>query len=90
MQRFVYPAIFYKDDDVYRVLFPDIELATDGSFLEEAFVYAKEFLRQYFIQVLKYGYDFNEPSSVEEVKSKCKSDDIVMLVEAEVKDKDLK
>ena len=90
MQRFIYPAIFYKDEETVRVLFPDIELATDGAFVEEAYLYAKEFLRQYFVQVLKYDFDYNKPSSIDEVKSKCKSDDIVMLVEAEVKDKDWK
>ena len=90
MQRFVYPAIFYKDDDVYRVLFPDIELATDGAIIEEAFLYAKEFLRKYFVQVLKHDFDYNYPTDFEEVKAKCKSDDIVMLVDASVSDKDVK
>ena len=92
MQRFVYPAVFFKDDDedMYRVLFPDIELTTDGKFIEEAFLFAKEFLKQYFIQVLKFDFDFNLPSSFEDVRSKSKSNDVVMLVDATILDKDLK
>ena len=41
MKSFVYPAIFIKDkdEDVYRVLIPDLELTTDGSFIEEAYLY---------------------------------------------------
>lgn len=92
MQRFVYPAIFFKDkdEDMYRVLFPDIELVTDGKFIEEAFLFAKEFLKQYFVQVLKYDLDFNYPTNFEQVKQNSKSTDIVMLVDATVQDKDLK
>ena len=90
MQRVVYPAIFYKDEDVYRVLFPDIELTTDGTIIEEAFLYAKEFLRQYFIQVLKYDLDYNTPTDFLKVKSGCKKDDFVMLIEATIQDKDIK
>lgn len=90
MQRFVYPAIFYKDDDLYRVLFPDLELTAYGKVMEEAYIYAKEFLRQYFIKVLKYDFDFNYATDFEEVKSKCKKDDVVMLIEADITDKDLK
>ncbi len=90
MQRFVYPAIFYKDDDFYRVLFPDIELTTDGKIIEEAFLYAKEFLKQYFIHVLKYDFDFNMPTDFEEVKKGCKNDDVVMLIDVAVSEKDVK
>ena len=44
MKSFVYPAIFVKDqeDNTYKVFFPDLELITDGAFVEEAFLYAKE------------------------------------------------
>lgn len=90
MQRFVYPAIFYKDDDLYRVLFPDIELATDGKYVEEAFIYAKEFLRQYFIQAIKYDFDYNPPTDFLQLKDSCKKDDIIMLIEADILDKELK
>ena len=56
MKNYVYPAVFIKDkeNDIYRVLFPDIELTTDGTVVEEAFLYAKEFLKAYFVYIEKY------------------------------------
>ena len=90
MQRYVYPAVFYKDGEMYRVIFPDIQLETDGKIIEEAFLYAKEFLKSYFVYVNKYDLDFNYPSDYETVSAKCKDGDILMLVDAEVTDKDVK
>lgn len=90
MQRYVYPAIFFKEDDNVKVLFPDIELATDGNFMEEAFLFAKEALKGYFIQTEKYDFDFNYPSDFEKVKASCRKDDVVMLIDAIVTKKDLK
>lgn len=87
MKTFVYPAIFIKDeeDGVYRVLFPDLDLTTDGSFVEEAFLYAKELLKAYFTYVEKYDFDFNEPTDYELIKKTCDEGDIVMLIDAQVK-----
>lgn len=90
MQRFVYPAIFYKDDDMYRVIFPDIELVTDGKIIEEAFLYAKAFLKEYFMHVAKYELDYNLPSDFETVKKGCKNDDYVMLIDATLPDRAVK
>ncbi len=86
MKSFVYPAIFIKDrdEDVYRVLIPDLELTTDGSFMEEAYLYAKEMLKAYFSYIEKYDLDFNQPTDFEVVKSSCEKEDIVMLVDAEI------
>ena len=91
MKSFVYPALFIKDkeDQVYRVLFPDLELTTDGSFVEEAFLYAKEALKAYFVYVEKYELDFNMPSDFELMKSCCKQDEFVMLIDADVTKRDL-
>ena len=92
MQGYIYPAIFYKDNDdgVYRVYFPDIELATEGKVMEEAFLWAKEFLKAYFVQVQKYGFEYNEPSEYEVVRAKTANDSTVMLIVAVVTKKDLK
>lgn len=86
MKSFVYPAIFIKDkdEDVYRVLIPDLELTTDGSFIEEAYLYAKEMLKTYFAYIEKYDLDFNQPTDFEMVKKSCEQNDIVMLVDAEI------
>ena len=87
MKTFVYPAIFIKDeeDDLYRVLFPDLDITTDGAFMEEAFLYAKELLKAYFVYIDKYDLDFNEPTDYEMIKKTCNSNDIVMLVDAQLK-----
>lgn len=90
MKTFVYPAIFIKDveEDVYRVLFPDLDITTDGAFMEEAFLYAKEVLKAYFAYIEKYDLDFNEPTDYEKIKSTCDEGDVVMLVDAQLKIKD--
>lgn len=92
MKSYAYPAVFIKDKigDVYRVIFPDLELTTDGNFVEEAFLYAKSALKAYFVYVEKYGLDFNMPTDFELVKSSCSAGQFVMLIDAEVNDKDLK
>ena len=86
MKSFVYPAIFIRDndEDIYRVLFPDLELTTDGSFMEEAYLFAKEMLKTYFAYIEKYDLDFNQPTDFELVKNSCEEGDIVMLVDAEI------
>jgi predicted RNase H-like HicB family nuclease len=86
MENFVYPAIFVKDEDedVYRVLFPDLELTTDGAFIEEAYLYAKEVLKAYFVYIQKYDLDYNLPTDFEKIMSNCERKDIVMLVDAQV------
>ena len=86
MKSFAYPAVFIKDkeNEVYRVLFPDLELTTDGNFVEEAFLYAKSALKAYFVYVEKYDLDFNIPSDFELVKKSCNTDEIVMIIDAEI------
>ena len=87
MKTFVYPAIFIRDeeDEVYRVLFPDLDITTDGAFMEEAFLYAKEVLKAYFAYIEKYDLDFNEPTDYEMIKKNCETSDIVMLIDAQLK-----
>lgn len=87
MKTYVYPAIFIKDEeeDLYRVLFPDLDITTDGDFVEEAFLYAKEVLKTYFNYIQKYDLDFNEPTEYETISKNCEKGDIVMLVDAQLK-----
>ena len=91
MKSFVYPAIFIKDneEDNYKVLFPDLEVTTDGQFVEEAFLYAKELLKAYFVAVMKYDLDFNMPSEFERVQKSAKKGEIIMLIHADVTKKDI-
>lgn len=87
MKTFVYPAIFIKneEDDAYSVFFPDLDLTTDGAFMEEAFLYAKEVLKAYFGYIEKFDLDFNEPTDYELVRKTCSNDEVVMLVDAQLK-----
>ena len=39
MHYFAYPALFYKDEDVTRVIFPDLNISTEGEDLTEAFLF---------------------------------------------------
>ena len=91
MKSFVYPAVFIKDteDDSYKVLFPDLDITTDGAFVEEAFLYAQELLKAYFVAIMKYDLDFNMPTDFDRVKKSSKSSEIVMLISADVTKKDL-
>ena len=51
---------------------------------------AKEFLKAYFVQVQKYGFEYNEPSEYEVVRAKTPNESTVMLIDAVVTKKDLK
>ena len=91
MKYFVYPAVFIKDeeDNSYKVLFPDLEVTTDGAFVEEAFLYAQELLKAYFVAVMKYDLDFNMPTEFDKIQKHAKKDELVMLISAEVSKKDI-
>lgn len=88
MKNYIYPAIFIKDEEekLYRVLIPDLDLTTDGSFIEEAYLYAKEMLKAYFTYIEKYDLDFNLPTDFERVKNSSEEGDVVMLIDAELKE----
>ena len=49
-----------------------------------------EFLKAYFVQVQKYGFEYNEPSEYEVVRAKTPNESTVMLIDAVVTKKDLK
>lgn len=89
MKSFLYPAIFFKVDDEYQVHFPDINLSTDGINMEEAYLYAEEFLRSYFTYVLKFDLDFNYPTDYESIVKKLNRDETCMLVDVTVTEKDI-
>ena len=91
MKSFVYPAIFIKDeeDNGYKVLFPDLEITTDGQFVEEAFLYARELLKAYFVYVVKYDLDFNMPTEFDKIKKHAKPGETIMLISADVTKKDI-
>ena len=84
--QFVYPAIFVQDEDdgTYQVIFPDLNIYTDGANLSRAYLYAKDLLRVYFSYAMKYDTEFNHPSKLEDLLPKCKKNETVMYVDAVV------
>lgn len=81
--QFLYPAIFMKDEDgSCQVIFPDLNIYTEGKNMSEAYLYAKDLLRVYFSYAVKYDIDYNKPSKLETLIPKCKSNETVMYIDA--------
>lgn len=90
MRQFIYPAVFYFDEDETKVYFPDLDISTSGDNYDEAFLFAKELLKVYFMYVLTNDFDFNFPSNFADVNKKCGEKEKTMLIDAFVSDADLK
>ena len=61
----MYPACFYKEDDGYSVIFPDLNyLATQGDSFEDAMEMAAECLASYLYIAQRDGEDVPAPSSL--------------------------
>lgn len=90
MKQFLYPAIFFEFDDEYKVIFPDLAISTEGVSFEDAYMFAKDLLRVYFVYALKYDLEYPLPSTYEEIKAKSKKGEMVALVDAIVGPKDIK
>lgn len=84
--QFLYPAIFVKDESENRVqvIFPDLNIYTDGKNMTEAYFFAKSLLKVYFSYAIKYDVDYNKPTKAENLLARCKSDEIVMYVDTTV------
>ena len=90
MKQFLYPAIFFNLDDEFKVVFPDLDISTEGKTYEEAYMFAKDLLRVYFVYALKHDLDYNFPSSYEEMKKISGNGETVAMIDAIVGPKDLK
>lgn len=61
----MYPTCFYKEDDGYSVIFPDLNyLATQGDSFEDAMEMAVECLASYLYIAQRDGEDVPAPSSL--------------------------
>jgi len=49
MEQFIFPAVFFQEEGEadYTVVFPDLNIFTDGKTLVEAFLFAKDYLKVY-------------------------------------------
>ena len=66
----VYPACFFKDEDGYTVVFPDLEngnLATYGKNMEEAVLMAVDCLAGYIYISKKFGDSIPKPSPISDI-----------------------
>lgn len=68
MMLSMYPACFYKEEDGYSVIFPDLGyLATQGETFEEAMEMAVDCLAGYLYTAQQSGEKFPEPSHLKDV-----------------------
>lgn len=81
---YIYPAIFYKDESGYSVVFYDIELATMGDTLEEALVMAEEALTGRISLLLKDGETLPKPTAIEDIE-KPEDAEFITLVKTDRK-----
>lgn len=64
----MYPACFYKEDDGYSVIFPDLNyLATQGDSFEDAMEMAVECLAGYLYTAQRDGEDVPAPSKLGDI-----------------------
>lgn len=89
MIHYVYPAVFFKSDDEYKALIPDLNLTTEGANIEEAYLYAKDYLRAYCTYALKFDMEVEFPTKFENIAEKYKNG-LPMLLSISLDEKNLK
>lgn len=82
MKKFVYPAVFYYDDDTktYCAALDDLALYVEGDTVEQAHENASSALEIYISSCMRYEDDIPEPSSFDDIIEKHPRN-IVLLVE---------
>ena len=83
MEQFIFPAVFFQEDGEtdYTVVFPDLNIFTDGKTLVEAFLFAKDYLKVYCSYARKYEMDIDTPSKLVDTINRFPNA-ICMLVDA--------
>lgn len=90
MQQFIYTAIFFEDEEEFKVYFPDLDISTSGESYEDAFLFGKDLLRVYFLYAICNDIDFALPSGYETLEKKCSKGERAMLIDTIITDVDLK
>lgn len=88
MKHIVYPAVlyYYKDEDIYTVAFHDINLFTEGTTIEDAFIKSKPFLEAYCNCAMSVNGSLETPRTyLDTVKKYPKN--IVLLIDTEIDEK---
>lgn len=79
MAKYLYPAIFQKENTFYSVRFPDLECCyTQGDNLQDAFEMAEDVLCLTLYQLEEKGEVIPEPSELNQIHTK--NDEFVSLV----------
>ena len=83
MEQYIFPAVFFQEEDEtdYTVVFPDLNIFTDGKTIIEAFLLAKDYLRVYCTCAKKYDMEIARPTKLLDVMEKYPKA-ICMLVDA--------
>ncbi|MBQ7978013.1 MAG: hypothetical protein IJ301_05455 [Clostridia bacterium] len=84
MQQFVFPAVLYKDAENrgYTIVLHDLNICTEGTTVEDAFLRAKDFLEAYCKCALEYNGEVEEATKYVDVSTDAQN--IVLLVDAVV------
>lgn len=86
MQQFVFPAVLYRDAEGrgYTIVFHDLNICTEGSTVEDAFLRAKEFLDVYCRCALEYNGEIDPATKYVDVVTEQQN--IVLLVDSQIED----
>ena len=86
MFHYIYPAVFFFNENEFQALIPDLDLTTAGISLEEAYILAKDYLRAYCSYAVKFNIEIEDPSTYNKIRDQFKnqSNAIVMLIDAVV------
>lgn len=83
MVQYVFPAVFYNEGDSVTAVIPDLNIFTDGTSIEEAYLFIKDYLRVYCTYAKKYDIEVDSPSTIEAIQEKY-APALVMIVDAVV------
>lgn len=71
MTKYIYPAIFNKEEELYSVIFPDLESCyTQGDNLQDAMEMAEDVLCMTLYEFEESGSEIPTPSEVNEIPVK--------------------
>lgn len=81
MAQFVYPAIFYYDEDYnnYAVAMPDVNIYTEGDTMEEAYKNAQDFLLSYLDCCQKLNQTPEKPTEFNKVVVSHKNETVMLV-----------
>lgn len=81
MPKFTYPIVFIFNEatDYYNGYVPDLGICAYGEKLEEVYANAENMVREYFIILLKEGFEVPTATSLEDITKKWKNYKVSLL-----------